>query len=178
ALQYYAKDKITDKTDVVKMIGYNSEGTIIDTKDVSVAGPESLVGAITINPSNFAISTDSYVKGTFTGNVKTVSLVVNGVESAKVGVIDGTTWQYYAKGKILKPTDVVSVKAYNAAGTLVDTKTLTVTQNPAGTSTIVPAAFKLKTDTNVKGTFTGSVKYVALKVGDTVYSKVAVVDGT
>ncbi|MBA3925702.1 Ig-like domain-containing protein, partial [Listeria rustica] len=42
ALQYYAKDKITDKTDVVKMIGYNSEGTIIDTKDVSVAGPESL----------------------------------------------------------------------------------------------------------------------------------------
>ncbi|MBA3927684.1 immunoglobulin-like domain-containing protein [Listeria rustica] len=178
ALQYYAKDKITSKTDVVKMIGYNSEGTIIDTKDVSVAGPESLVGAITINPSNFAISTDSYVKGTFTGNVKTVALVVNGVESAKVGVVDGTTWQYYAKGKILAPTDVVSVKAYNAAGTLVDTKTLTVTQNPAGASTIVPATFKLKTDTNVKGTFTGSVKYVALKVGDTVYSKVAVVDGT
>ncbi|MBC1501997.1 autolysin modifier protein [Listeria weihenstephanensis] len=177
-LQYYAKDKILNKTDVVKLIGYNSEGASIATTDVPVAGPESLTGVITPNPSNFAISTDSYVKGTFTGNVKTVSLVINGVESAKVSVMDATNWQYYAKGKIVNPTDDVSVKAYNAAGTLVDTKSITVSQNPAGQSTITPAAFKLKTDTNVKGTFTGSVKYVALKVGDTTYSKVAVVDGT
>ncbi|MBC1918449.1 autolysin modifier protein [Listeria booriae] len=177
-LQYYAKDKITSTDAVVKLIGYNSEGKEIATTDVSVAGPESLVGTITANPTNFAISTDSYVKGTYTGNVKTIALVVNGVESAKVGVVDGTTWQYYAKGKIINPTDVVSVKAYNAAGTLVDTKTITVSQNPAGQSTITPVAFKLNTDTFVKGTFTGSVKYVALKVGDVTSSKVAVVDGS
>ncbi|WP_260451209.1 immunoglobulin-like domain-containing protein [Listeria booriae] len=177
-LQYYAKDKITSTNAVVKLIGYNSEGKAIATTDVSVAGPESLVGTITPNPTNFAISTDSYVKGTYTGNVKTIALVVNGVESAKVGVVDGTTWQYYAKGKIINPTDVVSVKAYNAAGTLVDTKTITVSQNPAGQSTITPVAFKLNTDTFVKGTFTGSVKYVALKVGDVTSSKVAVVDGS
>ncbi|MBC1779087.1 immunoglobulin-like domain-containing protein [Listeria booriae] len=177
-LQYYAKDKITSTDAVVKLIGYNSEGKEIATTDVSVAGPESLVGTITPNPTNFAISTDSYVKGTYTGNVKTIALVVNGVESAKVGVVDGTTWQYYAKGKIINPTDVVSVKAYNAAGTLVDTKTITVSQNPAGQSTITPVAFKLNTDTFVKGTFTGSVKYVALKVGDVTSSKVAVVDGS
>ncbi|MBC2161707.1 beta strand repeat-containing protein [Listeria booriae] len=176
ALQYYAKDKITNTTDIVKLIGYNSEGTQIATTPVTVYGPGSLVGAITVNPTNFAISTDSYVKGTFTGNVKTVALVVNDVESAKVGVVDGTTWQYYAKGKILNPTDTVSVRAYNAAGVLVDTKNLTVSQNPAGQSTLTPAAFKLKTDSFVKGTFTGSVRYVALKVGDVVYSKVAVVD--
>ncbi|MBC2181546.1 autolysin modifier protein [Listeria booriae] len=176
ALQYYAKDKITNTTDIVKLIGYNSEGTQIATTPVTVYGPGSLVGAITVNPTNFAISTDSYVKGTFTGNVKTVALVVNDVESAKVGVVDGTTWQYYAKGKILNPTDTVSVRAYNAAGVLVDTKPLTVSQNPAGQSTLTPAAFKLKTDSFVKGTFTGSVRYVALKVGDVVYSKVAVVD--
>ncbi|MBC1273824.1 immunoglobulin-like domain-containing protein [Listeria booriae] len=177
-LQYYAKDKITSTDAVVKLIGYNSEGKAIATTDVSVAGPESLVGTITPNPTNFAISTDSYVKGTYTGNVKTIALVVNGVESAKVGVVDGTTWQYYAKGKIINPTDVVSVKAYNAAGTLVDTETITVSQNPAGQSTITPVAFKLNTDTFVKGTFTGSVKYVALKVGDVTSSKVAVVDGS
>ncbi|MBC1474995.1 autolysin modifier protein [Listeria grandensis] len=176
--QYYAKDKIKNTTDVVKVIGYNSEGTSIATTTVTVTGPDSLTGTITPNPSNFVISTDAYVKGTFTGNVKYVSLVVNSVESAKVNVVDATNWQYYAKGKITNPTDVVSVKGYNAAGTLVDTKTITVTQNPAGTSTITPAAFKLKTDTTVKGTFTGSVKSVALKVGDTVYSKVNVVDAT
>ncbi|EUJ22585.1 modifier protein of major autolysin LytC, partial [Listeria grandensis FSL F6-0971] len=162
--QYYAKDKIKNTTDVVKVIGYNSEGTSIATSTVTLAGPDSLTGTITPNPSNFVISTDAYVKGTFTGNVKYVSLVVNSVESAKVNVMDATNWQYYAKGKITNPTDVVSVKGYNAAGTLVDTKTITVTQNPAGTSTITPAAFKLKTDTTVKGTFTGSVKTVALKV--------------
>ncbi|MBC2322082.1 beta strand repeat-containing protein [Listeria booriae] len=176
ALQYYAKDKITNTTDIVKLIGYNSEGTQIATTPVTVYGPGSLAGAITVNPTNFAISTDSYVKGTFTGNVKTVALVVNDVEYAKVGVVDGTTWQYYAKGKILNPTDTVSVRAYNAAGVLVDTEPLTVSQNPAGQSTLTPAAFKLKTDSFVKGTFTGSVRYVALKVGDVVYSKVAVVD--
>ncbi|MBC2159656.1 autolysin modifier protein [Listeria booriae] len=177
-LQYYAKDKITSTDAVVKLIGYNSEGKAIATADVSVAGPESLVGTITPNPTNFAISTDSYIKGTYTGNVKTIALVVNGVEFAKVGMVDGTTWQYYAKGKIVSPTDVVSVKAYNAAGTLVDTETITVSQNPAGQSTITPVAFKLKADTYVKGTFTGSVRYVALKVGDVTSSKVAVVDGS
>ncbi|MBC2002145.1 hypothetical protein HCA78_00095 [Listeria booriae] len=176
ALQYYAKDKITNTTDIVKLIGYNSEGTQIATTPVTVYGPGSLVGEITVNPTNFAISTDSYVKGTFIGNVKTVALVVNDVEYAKVGVVDGTTWQYYAKGKILNPTDTVSVRAYNAAGVIVDTANLTVSQNPAGQSTLTPAAFKLKTDSFVKGTFTGSVRYVALKVGDVVYSKVAVVD--
>lgn len=178
ALQYYAKDKITKTSDVVKLIGYNSEGTAISTVPVVLNGPDSLVGTITPNPSNFVISNDSYVKGTYTGNVKYVSLVVNGVESAKVGVVDGTTWQYYAKGKITSPTDVVSVKAYNSAGALVDTKSMTVSQNPVGQSTVTPADFTLKSDSFVKGTYTGSVKYVALKVNDTVYSKVAVVDAT
>ncbi|WP_260444477.1 immunoglobulin-like domain-containing protein [Listeria booriae] len=178
ALQYYVKDKITDKTDIVKLIGYNSEGTQIAIAPVTVHGSDALTGALTANPTNFVISTDSYVKGTYTGNVKTVALVVNGVESAKVGVVDGTTWQYYAKGKILNPSDTVSVKGYNVAGTLVSTVDLTVSQNPVGQSTITPEAFKLKTDSFVKGTFTGSVRYVALKVGDVTYPKVGVVDAT
>ncbi|MBC1778789.1 autolysin modifier protein [Listeria booriae] len=178
ALQYYAKDKITNESDVVKLIGYNSEGTQIAITPVTVYGSDALKGTIVANPSNFVISTDSYVKGTYTGNVKTVALVVNGVEFAKVGVVDGSTWQYYAKGKILNPSDTVSVKGYNVAGTLVSTANFTVSQNPVGQSTLVPAAFKLKTDSYVKGTFTGSVRYVALKVGDVTYSKVAVVDAT
>ncbi|MBC1284296.1 autolysin modifier protein [Listeria booriae] len=177
-LQYYAKDKITQTTDVVKIIGYNTEGTAIATANVSVAGADSLTGTITANPTNFAISTDTYVKGSYTGNVKTVALVVNGVESPKVGVLTGGQWQYYAKGKILNPTDIVTVRGYNAAGTLVDTKTITVSQNPAGQSTLTPVAYKLKSDSYVKGTFTGSVRYVALKVGAVTYSQVAVVDGT
>ncbi|MBC2069223.1 autolysin modifier protein [Listeria booriae] len=178
ALQYYVKDKITDKTDIVKLIGYNSEGTQIAIAPVTVHGSDALTGALAANPTNFVISTDSYVKGTYTGNVKTVALVVNGVESAKVGVVDGTTWQYYAKGKILNPSDTVSVKGYNVAGTLVSTVDLTVSQNPVGQSTLTPEAFKLKTDSFVKGTFTGSVRYVALKVGDVTYPKVGVVDAT
>ncbi|WP_221642236.1 immunoglobulin-like domain-containing protein [Listeria booriae] len=178
ALQYYAKDKITNESDVVKLIGYNSEGTQIAITPVTVYGSDALKGTIVANPSNFVISTDSYVKGTYTGNVKTVALVVNGVEFAKVGVVDGSTWQYYAKGKILNPSDTVSVKGYNVAGTLVSTVDLTVSQNPVGQSTLTPEAFKLKTDSFVKGTFTGSVRYVALKVGDVTYPKVGVVDAT
>lgn len=177
-LRYYAKDKVLKETDDVKVIGYNVEGRAVSTATVTVNGPDSLKGSIQPNPSNFVISTDSYVKGTFTGNVSSVSLVINGTEYAKVGVLDGTNWQYYAKGKITNATDTVSVKAYNAAGSLVDTKDLTVSQNPVGVSTLTPSVFNFKKDGYVKGTFTGSVKYVALNVNGHVYGKVAVMDAT
>ncbi|WP_369823183.1 immunoglobulin-like domain-containing protein, partial [Listeria sp. ILCC792] len=125
----------------------------------------------------FAVSTDSYVQGTFTGSVKYVSLVVNGTEYVKTPVKDANTWSYYSRGKIAMG-DMVSVKGYNVAGVVVDEKQVNVILNPPGDSTITANNFVLYQDKYVTGTYTGSVKYIALKVNGTVLSKIPVSGGT
>ncbi len=176
--QYYARPNITNAaTDEVYAIGYNSEGDEISRKKVTLFGPESLIGSLTVNPNYFAVSTDSYVQGTFTGSVKYVSLVVNGTEYVKTPVKDANTWSYYSRGKIAMG-DTVSVKGYNVAGVVVDEKQVNVILNPPGDSTITANNFVLYQDKYVTGTYTGSVKYIALKVNGTVLSKIPVSGGT
>ncbi|WP_159457889.1 MULTISPECIES: immunoglobulin-like domain-containing protein [unclassified Listeria] len=174
--QYYAKDKITSLTDNVEVLGYNPEGKLIYRTAVLINGPGSIQGTITEDSSDYIMITDSYIRGTFTGGVKYISLVVNNMEYAKVGVIDSINWQYYAKDKITSPNDTVVIRAYNAAGALVDEERINVLQEPRKETTITPDAFTLKIDSYVKGKFTGDVKYVALKVGDKTYSKIGVMD--
>ncbi|WP_088840856.1 immunoglobulin-like domain-containing protein [Listeria sp. ILCC797] len=176
--QYYARPNITDAdTDEVYVIGYNSENDEISRKKVTLYGPDSLVGTLTVNPNYFAVSTDSYVQGTYTGNVKYVSLVVNGTEYVKTPVKDATTWSYYSKGKIALG-DTVTIKAYNGAGVVVDEETVNVVENPPGESTVAANDFVLYQDKYVTGTYTGNVKYVALKVNGTVLNKIAVAGGS
>ncbi|WP_088816517.1 MULTISPECIES: immunoglobulin-like domain-containing protein [Listeria] len=176
--QYYARPNITDaETDEVYVIGYNSENDEISRKKVTLYGPDSLVGTLTVNPNYFAVSTDSYVQGTYTGNVKYVSLVVNGTEYVKTPVKDATTWSYYSKGKIALG-DTVTIKAYNGAGVVVDEETVNVVENPPGESTVAANDFVLYQDKYVTGTYTGNVKYVALKVNGTVLNKIAVAGGS
>ncbi|MBC1273049.1 immunoglobulin-like domain-containing protein [Listeria booriae] len=123
-IKYYAKGKINALTDVVKLIGYDSTGVAVSTKVVSVTGAN---GSITVNP--YVIGTDSYVKGTFSGNVAKVSLTVNGEKKTTIPVpASGANYQYYAKSLITEATDVVVVTAYNSAGGVLDTKAVSVSK--------------------------------------------------
>ncbi|MBC2283512.1 hypothetical protein HCB69_03900 [Listeria booriae] len=123
-IKYYAKGKINALTDVVKLIGYDSTGIAVSTKVVSVTGAN---GSITVNP--YVIGTDSYVKGTFSGNVAKVSLTVNGEKKTTIPVpASGANYQYYAKSLITEATDVVVVTAYNSAGGVLDTKAVSVSK--------------------------------------------------
>ncbi|MBC1373252.1 hypothetical protein HB847_12815 [Listeria booriae] len=121
-IKYYAKGKINALTDVVKLVGYDSTGVAVSTKVITVT---SANGGITVNP--YVIGTDSYVKGTFSGNVAKISLTVNGSKKTTISVPDsGSNYQYYAKALITSATDVVVITAYNAAGGVLDTKTVSV----------------------------------------------------
>ncbi|MBC2310497.1 immunoglobulin-like domain-containing protein [Listeria booriae] len=123
-IKYYAKGKINALTDVVKLIGYDSTGVAVSTKVVSVTGAN---GSITVDP--YVIGTDSYVKGTFSGNVAKVSLTVNGEKKTTIPVpASGANYQYYAKSLITEATDVVVVTAYNSAGGVLDTKAVSVSK--------------------------------------------------
>ncbi|WP_163655325.1 immunoglobulin-like domain-containing protein [Listeria sp. PSOL-1] len=173
--QYYAKGKITSATDIVSVLAYNSDGVLVDTKSVKVLGSNPALGTITTD--EYAVD-DSFVTGTYTGNVKTIALKINDQVYDTVNVGTDGKFQYYAKGKITSATDVVSVLAYNSEGALVDTKSVTVKPKSVPTVTITPDAYTLNTN-NVTGTYTGGIARIALQVGSTVYGMVPVAaDGT
>ncbi|MBC6317011.1 immunoglobulin-like domain-containing protein, partial [Listeria grandensis] len=128
-------------------------------------------GTSTITPAAFKLKTDTTVKGTFTGSVKSVALKVGDTVYSKVNVVDATNWQYYAKDKIKNTTDAVSIIGYDSTGTQIVSAPVTV--NPENTATLTTNTYTLGAD-NATGTYTGPVKYVAVKVNDTTYSRVPV----
>ncbi|MBC2069048.1 beta strand repeat-containing protein [Listeria booriae] len=160
-IKYYAKGKINATTDVVKLVGYNSAGVAVSTKVVTVSNSD---GSITANP--YVIGTDSYVKGTYTGDVAKISLTVNGDKKTTITVpTPGPNYQYYAKSLITAATDVVVMTAYDATGGVLDTKTVAVSKPTVVTrGTVTPSAYKIGTNTYVDGTYTGDVAKVALEV--------------
>ncbi|MBC1284775.1 hypothetical protein HB818_03235, partial [Listeria booriae] len=160
-IKYYAKGKITETTDVVKLVGYNAAGVAVSTKVVTISDAD---GSITVNP--YVIGTDSYVKGTYTGDVAKISLTVNGDKKTTITVpTPGPNYQYYAKSFITEATDIVVVTAYDATGGVLDTKTVAVSKpTVVTTGTVTPSAYKIGTNTYVDGTYTGDVAKVAVEV--------------
>ncbi|MBC1523627.1 hypothetical protein HB884_05330 [Listeria booriae] len=160
-IKYYAKGKITETTDVVKLVGYNTAGVAVSTKVVTISDAD---GSITANP--YVIGTDSYVKGTYTGDVAKISLTVNGDKRTTITVpAPGPNYQYYAKSLITEATDIVVVTAYDATGGVLDTKTVAISKpTVVTTGTVTPNAYKIGTNTYVDGTYTGDVAKVAVEV--------------
>ncbi|MBC6304926.1 immunoglobulin-like domain-containing protein, partial [Listeria booriae] len=160
-IKYYAKGKITETTDVVKLVGYNAAGVAVSTKVVTISDAD---GSMTVNP--YVIGTDSYVKGTYTGDVAKISLTVNGDKKTTITVpTPGPNYQYYAKSLITEATDIVVVTAYDATGGVLDTKTVAVSKpTVVTTGTVTPSAYKIGTNTYVDGTYTGDVAKVAVEV--------------
>ncbi len=176
--QYYARPNILDATDQVYVIGYNVEKSEITREKVTLYGADSLVGSITPTPNYFVTTSDRYIQGTYSGNVKYVSLVVDGREYGKVPVNNATEWSYYSKGKIT-PGNSVSIRAYNVAGVKVDEKPITVYEfSPDEQNTITANNFLLNEDRYVTGSYTGGIKYVGVKVNGVVLDKVPVSGGS
>ncbi|WP_208970489.1 immunoglobulin-like domain-containing protein, partial [Listeria valentina] len=102
------------------------------TKTITVTVEKETEGTITAN--DFTIGTDSYVRGTYTGDVEKVQLVVNG-EAKQTITVTGNAYQYYAKDKILNETDEVYVVAFDANGKELDRAQVNVKKPTAGTIT-------------------------------------------
>ncbi|MBC2306297.1 immunoglobulin-like domain-containing protein, partial [Listeria booriae] len=73
--------------------------------------------------------------------------------------------------------DIIVVKGYDDANTVVAQANVTI--DPGVAPTMTADAFTIGTTRFVTGTYTGGVRYVGLKVGDRVYDRVPVAtDGT
>ncbi|MBC1359301.1 immunoglobulin-like domain-containing protein [Listeria booriae] len=124
--RYYANNLIRNLTDVVTVNGYDSAGKLLDSKPVTVDKNRGNQGTIaTVAP--FILGKDSYVTGTYTGDIAKVELQVNNVALQRISVATDGTIKYYAKGKINALTDVVKLVGYDSTGVAVSTKVITVT---------------------------------------------------
>ncbi|MGJ8730685.1 immunoglobulin-like domain-containing protein [Listeria aquatica] len=171
AYQYYAKDKILNATDEVYVVALDANGKELDRTQVNVKKPT----AGTITASDFTVGTDSYVKGTYTGDVAKVQLVVNG-EAKQAITVTGNAYQYYAKDKILNATDEVYAVALDANGKELDRVQVNVKTPTAGT--ITTNDYVLGTDSYVTGDYTGDVAKVQLVVNDEVRQAITVTGNT
>ncbi|MBC1459167.1 immunoglobulin-like domain-containing protein [Listeria newyorkensis] len=159
--KYYANNVIRNLTDTAKLTAYDNVGKVLDTKTITVLNGISLPGSIdTIAP--FKIGKDSYITGTYSGDVAKVELQINKVALQRINVTDSTI-KYYAKTNITKLTDTVELVGYNTAGDVVSTKVVPVTSANGGV-TVNP--FLLGTDGYVKGQFTGDVARISLTVNN------------
>ncbi|MBC1400737.1 hypothetical protein HB904_10315 [Listeria booriae] len=139
---------------------------------------ERLAKARTITSATYSLATDKNITGTYTEDVTKITVTV-GDKVYKGGTVANGTFTFYAFDKIKNTTDPVTIHAYDAAGKLLDTKTLkVVTGVPAVTKgSITPLEMAVPGDKNITGTYTGEVKSVQVTVNGTTYKGGTFTDG-
>ncbi|WP_187137672.1 immunoglobulin-like domain-containing protein [Listeria grandensis] len=161
-LTYSVKDSAGEEVSVKRII------TVEANTDVSVDAN------ISVDP--FVVYQDSYVKGTFTGDVAKIKLIVADAEYTGGTVNNNGTFQFDATNKIRNSYDKVIVEAYNAANQKVASKTVALT-NGDGAGTILVNDYILGQSKYVEGAYQGNVSRVKLQVDDTEYAGGSVTGG-
>lgn len=106
----YAYDFIKSTSDNVVVKALNKSGQVIKEAKVSVTQD---TGSITA--SDFKISTDELISGTFTGNIAVVKLYVDGAARNQVRPT-GSSYSLYAAGYVTSASQNVVVTGFDANG--------------------------------------------------------------
>ncbi|MBC1574601.1 immunoglobulin-like domain-containing protein [Listeria booriae] len=160
-VNFYIGSKITSSSDVVSIEAFDAYGRSLQSKAVTVNQSNSQTSG-TVTPDTFTTPGDSYLTGSYAGDVKSVIVTINGTDYTGGTVADGKI-NFWIGSKISKATDVVTIKGVDAAGKTLDTKTVKVEAAKAEVGTIAPAEFSLKTSA-IKGTYTGNAKTILVTV--------------
>ncbi|WP_258866500.1 immunoglobulin-like domain-containing protein, partial [Enterococcus mundtii] len=135
---------------------------------------DSITGALTVEEYRLA-GTDAYVRGTVTGNVKYLRLEVNGTLYAKSTVKD-STFAYYALDKIKKSDDQVYIVAYNPEDKEIARQAVPVIAVQREL-TVQPYVLN-GTDRYIRGTYSGEIDHIRLRVNGQLYAKSTVSGNT
>lgn len=106
----YAYDFIKSTSDNVVVKALNKSGQVIKETKVNITQDTGLITA-----SNFKISTDELISGTFTGNIAVVKLYVDGVARNQVRP-SGSNYSLYAAGYVTSTSQNVVVTGFDANG--------------------------------------------------------------
>ncbi|MBC1435553.1 hypothetical protein HB848_09390, partial [Listeria rocourtiae] len=124
--KFYSFDKITSASSNVTIQAYDKAGKLLDTKNLKLVGaekPNVTSGSIDLNL--LTLGTDKSITGTYTGDVKSVEVTVNGT-AYKGGTFVEGEFKFYSFDKIKSVADNVTIKALDATGKVVDTKVLQI----------------------------------------------------
>lgn len=124
---------------------------------VVITDPESTEGTIT--PGQYNISSgDQFIRGTYTGDVDSARVYVNGT-SVRGGTFEDGKFEFFIGSRIQSVDDVVEIEALDPFIKVIDRKTVDLTRDLAGA--ITPNEFRVG-DTMITGTFTGDVNFARL----------------
>ncbi|EUJ52486.1 DUF5011 domain-containing protein [Listeria fleischmannii] len=125
----------------------------------------------TVTANDFNIGKDSYITGTYTGDVKKLSVIVNGKTLSTINV-SGSPYKYYAGKNITGVNDVVQVVGYDADGKELSRATVTVKKEIITEGTITANNFVIGKDGYVKGNTTGDVAKISMIVNGKEFSRI------
>ncbi|HFC9356779.1 TPA: immunoglobulin-like domain-containing protein, partial [Enterococcus hirae] len=128
---------------------------------------DSFIGTVTAQDYRLG-GTDNYVRGTVTGNVEYLRLEVNGTLYAKSTVKD-SDYAYYALDKVKKADDQVYIVAYNPADKEIARQQVNIIA-AQGELTVQPYILN-GTDRYIRGTVSGEIDHIRLRVNDQLYAK-------
>ncbi|MBC1475934.1 hypothetical protein HB852_15060, partial [Listeria grandensis] len=144
--------------DIVDLIALDApNGRELDRKQVRIANTQG-----TITPADYRVG-DTHITGTYTGDVTSARLIVNGntVTLAGGDFDQNGTFRFFVRAGTIRVGDIVDLVAFDAPnGRELDRKQVRIA-NTQGT--ITPADYRVG-DTNITGTYTGDVTSARLVV--------------
>ncbi|MBC2167825.1 hypothetical protein HCB26_14705 [Listeria booriae] len=143
----------------------------ITSKQAAITITPDQSEVVTVTTEDFMIGKDSYIKGTYTGDVAKLAIEVNGTLLQKINV-PNSPYQYYAKGKVTVATDQVYVITYDSNDNQLE-KTKVDIKSPTK-STLTPNPFYIGKDNYVTGQLVGDITKFSLTVNGIEYTKINV----
>ncbi|WP_440911960.1 immunoglobulin-like domain-containing protein, partial [Enterococcus innesii] len=118
----------------------------------------------TITPDTYNVSSgDQFLRGTYTGDVASARVYVNG-SSVRGGNFADGSFEFFIGNRIQSVDDVVEIEALDQYGKVLDRTTVELTRDLAGT--ITPDQYRVG-ETMITGNFTGDVNFARLVINGT-----------
>ncbi|WP_439443090.1 immunoglobulin-like domain-containing protein [Listeria aquatica] len=155
---YYAQAQDLKVGQTVYLVAFDKNGKELDRKPVQIKAPDTKG---TITPLVYTEG-DRNITGTFTGDVVTAKLFVDGEYRGRGGAFENGEFTYYAQTQDLKVGQTVYLVALDKNGKELDRKPVQI-KAPDTKGTITPVEYTMG-DANITGTYTGDVTYAKLKV--------------
>ncbi|MGM0155594.1 hypothetical protein IGK30_003461 [Enterococcus sp. AZ178] len=134
----------------------NIASTIVVTDPANTEG--------TITPASYNVSSaDQFLRGSYTGDVASARVYVNG-SSVRGGNFADGSFEFFIGNRIQSVDDVVEIEALDQTGKVLDRTTVELTRDLAGT--ITPDQYRVG-EAIITGTFTGDVNFARLVINGT-----------
>ncbi|MBC1935999.1 hypothetical protein HCA69_06435, partial [Listeria grandensis] len=157
--RFYVSDKKLKAGDVVTMNFYDK------TKQIKKSVTITVVEPLKVTVADYKVGAN-YINATYNNpKITKVGLVIDGVKYWGGDVANGTV-KYFAADKIKSATAVVTMNFYDANNNLLASRPVKV--QPAAVGEVNTANFKVGTS-NIKGTFSGDVKQIAISINGKKY---------